>query len=217
MILSIVHASELCNAIERAAQADKEQGAFEGEWKKLGAIIDQDKRNRELLRQRAMEERNRKTQEVRPLHFQCLWCCSETQLAAHLMACLTPQVSHFDDGRRLQLGVTNSRTCVTHGASENTMSVRANARAAAEEPRGGGHVQGRDGRPVQGGQARAVPQRREREHGDGAGACLLDVCAQTLIFWRYRVQIKATPLGRLHATCDVYAGKPLSDGLRGTL
>lgn len=45
-------------------QADKEQAAFEGEWKKLGALIDQDKRNRELLRQRAMEERNRKTQEV---------------------------------------------------------------------------------------------------------------------------------------------------------
>jgi hypothetical protein len=49
-------------------QADKEQAQFEGEWKKLGATIDQDKRNRELLRQRDMEERNRKTQEVCSLH-----------------------------------------------------------------------------------------------------------------------------------------------------
>jgi coiled-coil domain-containing protein 63/114 len=47
------------------ARADKEQAAFEAEWKKLGSIIDQDKRSRDLLRQREMEERNRKTQEVR--------------------------------------------------------------------------------------------------------------------------------------------------------
>ena len=48
------------------ASADAEQAQFEGDWKKLGAVIDQDKRNRELLRQRDMEERNRKTQEVPP-------------------------------------------------------------------------------------------------------------------------------------------------------
>jgi hypothetical protein len=46
------------------AQADKEQAQFESEWRKLGSIIDQDKRNRELIRQREMEERDRKTQEV---------------------------------------------------------------------------------------------------------------------------------------------------------
>ena len=47
-------------------QADKEQAQFEAEWRKLGSIIDQDKRNRELVRQREMEERDRKTQEVCP-------------------------------------------------------------------------------------------------------------------------------------------------------
>jgi hypothetical protein len=46
------------------AHADREQSQFESEWQKLGATIDQDKRHRELLRQRDMEERNRKTQEV---------------------------------------------------------------------------------------------------------------------------------------------------------
>lgn len=50
-------------------QADKEQAQFEAEWRKLGSIIDQDKRNRELVRQREMEERDRKTQEARaPRH-----------------------------------------------------------------------------------------------------------------------------------------------------
>lgn len=47
------------------AQADKEQAQFEAEWRKLGSLIDQDKRNRELVRQREMEERDRRTQEVR--------------------------------------------------------------------------------------------------------------------------------------------------------
>lgn len=46
------------------AQADKEQAQFEAEWRKLGSLIDQDKRNRELVRQREMEERDRRTQEV---------------------------------------------------------------------------------------------------------------------------------------------------------
>ena len=53
------------------ASADAEQAQFEGDWKKLGAVIDQDKRNRELLRQRDMEERNRKTQEVPPPPSSC--------------------------------------------------------------------------------------------------------------------------------------------------
>lgn len=48
------------------AQADKEQAQFEAEWRKLGSLIDQDKRNRELVRQREMEERDRRTQEVGP-------------------------------------------------------------------------------------------------------------------------------------------------------
>jgi len=47
------------------AQADKEQAAFEEEWKRLGALIDDDRRMRELQRQREMDERDRKTQEVR--------------------------------------------------------------------------------------------------------------------------------------------------------
>ena len=46
------------------SQADKEQAQFEAEWRKLGSLIDQDKRNRELVRQREMEERDRRTQEV---------------------------------------------------------------------------------------------------------------------------------------------------------
>lgn len=47
------------------AQADKEQGHFEEEWKELGCLIDEDRRMRELQRQREMDERDRKTQEVR--------------------------------------------------------------------------------------------------------------------------------------------------------
>ena len=46
------------------AVADKEQSAFEEEWKKLGAMIDDDRRMRELQRQREMDERDRKTQQV---------------------------------------------------------------------------------------------------------------------------------------------------------
>lgn len=47
------------------AVADKEQSAFEEEWKKLGAMIDDDRRMRELQRQREMDERDRKTQHTR--------------------------------------------------------------------------------------------------------------------------------------------------------
>jgi hypothetical protein len=67
------------------AQADREQSQFEGEWQRLGAVIDQDKRHRELLRQRDMEERNRKTQEVRSN----LWCLAFIQLVKRVFQ------SHF--------------------------------------------------------------------------------------------------------------------------
>jgi hypothetical protein len=61
------------------AAAAREHAQLEGEWKRLGAVIDADKRNRELLRQREMDERNRKTQEVRSALTICtcfaLLCC----------------------------------------------------------------------------------------------------------------------------------------------
>ena len=77
----------------------------EAEWRQLGAIIDQDKRQRELLRQRAMEERTRKTQEVwrfcwvqflflnchvMPLEAACVtcvcsWLCIDLIAACHVI------------------------------------------------------------------------------------------------------------------------------------
>jgi Skp family chaperone for outer membrane proteins len=78
--------------------ADKEQAAFEAEWKKLGSIIDQDKRNRELLRQREMEERNRKTQEVctmsrasRQSRFCRVHSASGWHCALHMSTCQAAQ------------------------------------------------------------------------------------------------------------------------------
>ena len=122
------------------AQADREQAAFESEWQRLGATIDQDRRNRDLLRQRDMEERNRKTQEARPARVPC----------GLRTACMRPAARAV---RRVRW----------------RRWLRAwRARAAAEEPRGGADGQGGGAR--QGGAARARAGRRRREHGPRAAA-----------------------------------------------
>lgn len=141
-------ARERCAAEMAAlkAQADREQAAFESEWQRLGAAIDQDRRNRELLRQRDMEERNRKTQEVRfggPL-------CSGFSFTR-------VECSARRDGVRQTRSMAQRR---------HTGALR--ARAAAEESRGG--ADGKGGGKGQGGAARAAAHGRRGEHGPRAAA-----------------------------------------------
>lgn len=76
MVAGSIPAGGSCQAVDKLpiVQADKEQSQFEAEWRKLGSIIDQDKRNRELIRQREMEERDRRTQEACPSFSLLLKC-----------------------------------------------------------------------------------------------------------------------------------------------